>query len=84
MSGLASSASKLILVTGGSGYLGLNLIHLLAKENHRVRVSVRSLNDKKKIEIISNAAKGAKIPLEFVEADLLKADSWDNALKSVE
>jgi len=39
---------------------------------------------KKKIDIISNAAKGTKIPLEFVEADLLKADTWDNALKSVE
>jgi len=84
MSYVTNSVSKLILVTGGGGYLGLNILHLLAKENHKVRVSVRSLNDKKKIEIISNAAKGIKHPLEFVEADLLKADSWENALKGVE
>jgi uncharacterized protein YbjT (DUF2867 family) len=84
MSRPASSVSKVILVTGGGGYLGLNILNLLSKENHKVRVTVRSLNDKKKLEIISNAAKGIKNPIEFVEADLLNPDSWDNAVKGVE
>lgn len=75
---------KLILVTGASGYIALNVIQQLAKLPHRIRATVRNLKDEKKIEIVKNAANGSKHPIEIVAADLLKADTWPSACKGVE
>jgi uncharacterized protein YbjT (DUF2867 family) len=83
MSRPSSTKPKLILITGAGGYLGLNIVNLFAKEAHKLRVSVRNKNDKAKTEIIQNAAKGIKQPIEFVEADLLNAESWNKALEGV-
>ena len=83
MSRPTSTKPKLVLVTGAGGYLGLNIINLLAKEPHKIRVSVRNKNDKSKTDIIQNAAKGIKNPIEFVEADLLNPESWNKALDGV-
>ena len=73
--------SKLVLVTGGGGYLALHVISQFVKEGHRVRTTVRNLNDKSKIDSIENAAKGAKTPVEFFAADLLKPETWADAVK---
>lgn len=75
---------KLILVTGASGFVALNVIQQLAKLPHRLRATVRNLNDDKKVEIVKRAAKGSKHPIEIVSADLLNADSWSQACKGVE
>lgn len=79
-----TSGEKLILVTGASGYLALNVINQLAKEPHKIRATVRNVNDKKKIEIIQNAAKGSKHPIEIVNADLLKPETWQKVCSGVE
>lgn len=79
-----SSQEKLILVTGASGYIALNVIQQLAKLPHRIRATVRNLNDEKKINIVKNAANGSKHQIEIVAADLLKAETWSDACKGVE
>jgi len=61
--------------------LGLHVIHQFVKEGHKVRTTVRNLNDKTKIDSIKNAAKDSKNPIEFFEADLLKAETWADPVK---
>ena len=84
MSRASSAVPKQLLVTGAGGYVGLNVIKLLAKEPHKIRASVRNVDDKKKTGPIEKAAAGSKFPVEFVAADLLKPDSWGVAVKGVE
>ena len=84
MSRVSSAASKTVLVTGAGGYIGLNVIHLLAKEPHKIRAAVRNADDSKKVDPIKKAATGSKFPIEFVSADLLKPETWSDAVKGVE
>ena len=75
---------KLILVTGASGYLAANLIKLLLSKNYKVRGTVRSLKDPKKHEALYTLVPSKKQNLTLVEADLLNAESWDEAVKGVD
>ena len=60
--------------------MALHVIHQFVKEGHKVRTTVRNLNDASRIESIKNAAKDAKNPIQFFEADLLKPETWKNAV----
>lgn len=80
MTNSATAAS--ILVTGGSGYLGLQCVLQLLQEGYRVKTTIRSLS--KKDEII-NSLKAGGISnfdkLSFIEADLTKDDNWAVAMR---
>ena len=70
-----------VLVTGGSGYIGLHCISLLLKEGYAVRTSLRSMKRKKEIqEALSGLIKNNE-RLEFCELDLMRDDGWDAAVK---
>ena len=70
-----------VLVTGGSGYIGLHCISLLLKEGYAVRTSLRSIKRKKEIqEALSGSIKNNEI-LEFCELDLMRDEGWDAAVK---
>tara|TARA_B100001769_G_scaffold55698_1_gene40467 strand:+ start:500 stop:1507 length:1008 start_codon:yes stop_codon:yes gene_type:complete len=70
-----------VLVTGGSGYIGLHCISLLLKEGYAVRTSLRSMKRKKEIqEALSDSIKNNE-RLEFCELDLMRDDGWDAAVK---
>ena len=70
-----------VLVTGGSGYIGLHCISLLLKEGYAVRTSLRSMKRKKEIqEALSGSIKNNE-RLEFCELDLMRDDGWDAAVK---
>ena len=70
-----------VLVTGGSGYIGLHCISLLLKEGYAVRTSLRSMKRKKEIqEALSGLIKNNE-RLEFCELDLMRDDGWDEAVK---
>ena len=70
-----------VLVTGGSGYIGLHCISLLLKEGYAVRTSLRSIKRKKEIqEALSDSIKNNE-RLEFCELDLMRDDGWDAAVK---
>ena len=72
----AQNAPKMILVTGGSGYLALHILEQLSKEGHKLRTTVRDLNETLKIEAINRATKASKWPIEIILADLNEPETW--------
>ena len=59
----------LVVVTGANGHIGNNLCRQLLEEGYTVRGTVRSLD------------KAPDLDMDFVEADVLEKQCWDNVLK---
>ena len=59
----------LVVVTGANGHIGNNLCRQLLEHGYNVRGTVRSLD------------KAPTLDMEFVEADVLVAEDWDNVLQ---
>ena len=72
---------ELILVTGASGYLASHIVKQLLELGCRVRGTVRSLKDEKKVAPLRKLVENPKHDLELVEADLLNESSWLEAVK---
>ena len=70
---------KKYLVTGASGYIAMHVIDQLLQEGHSVRGTIRSLNDKEKVDGLKKLG-----PVELVEANLDDAESWKRAVKGVD
>src|SRR6476661_7698297 len=66
---------QLVLVTGGSGFIGAHCIRRLHEDGYRVRTTVRSLA--REAEVRQMAGEG---PLEFAEADLTDDAGWAEAV----
>jgi Nucleoside-diphosphate-sugar epimerases len=70
-----------VLVTGGSGFLGMRIIAQLLQKGYNVHTTVRSLES---VERIGNALKSNGIPsenLSFFEAELTNDTNWEDAMK---
>src|SRR4051794_22871355 len=65
----------LVLVTGGSGFIGAHCIRRLHEDGHRVRTTVRSLS--REAEVRAMVGDG---PLEVVAADLTADAGWAEAV----
>jgi dihydroflavonol-4-reductase len=80
------SDKPLVLVTGGTGFLGAWVIVHLFRQGYNVRTTVRSLS---RADGIKDQLRQAKISedqissLQVVQADLLKDDGWSEAMKDV-
>jgi nucleoside-diphosphate-sugar epimerase len=77
-----SEKTQLVLVTGGTGFVGVHAILQLLQKGYRVKTTIRSL--KKEQEVISMLKTGGITSfdeLEFIAADLTKDDHWDEAVK---
>jgi dihydroflavonol-4-reductase len=78
-----SSGEELVLVTGGSGFVGIHIIVKLLEQGFTVRTTLRSL---KKKQQITDALRRANIAsfekLSFIEAELGKDDNWNQAVKN--
>lgn len=74
--------NKKVLVTGGTGFLGMHIILQLLQRGYEVRTTIRSINSKSQVTetLISNGINALE-NLEFVEADLSKDEHWDAAVK---
>ena len=73
--------SKLVVVTGGTGFIASNIIAQLLQQNYRVRATMRSLTKTKLVlEMLNNAGITDFSNLEFVEANLNSDDNWQNVM----
>lgn len=77
--------NKTVLVTGGSGFVGVHTILQLLQSGYTVRTTLRSLSKK---EGVINALEEAGITdfsgLSFIETDLADDEGWDEAVKNCE
>lgn len=65
------------MVTGVSGYLAAHVVKLLQDEGYKVRGTVRNLQDEAKVKPLKELCPDAAHPIELVEADLLKEETWE-------
>ena len=71
-----------VLVTGGTGFVGIHTIIQLLKKDYKVKTTIRSLNKKAEvIEMLKKSSITSFDNLTFVKADLTKEDNWDEAIK---
>ncbi|XP_073255580.1 uncharacterized protein [Porites lutea] len=72
-----------VLVTGASGYLAMHVVkQLVDSGEYIVRGTVRSLANETKVKPLKElSSENDKYPLELVEADLTKKETWVEAVK---
>ncbi len=76
-----------VLVTGGTGFVGVHCILQLMQKGYKVKTTLRSMN--RRSEVIGMLKEGCitspdsyrDTNLQFIEADLTKDDNWDKAVK---
>lgn len=76
-------SKETVLVTGGTGFVGIHTILQLLQQGYTVKTTIRSLPKK---EIIINALQASGLTdltnLSFFEADLTEDAGWDEAIKN--
>lgn len=76
---------SVVLVTGGSGFIGSHCILQLLATGHRVRTTVRSLKREAEVRgLLKQAGADAGERLAFVEADLERDAGWKEAVAGCE
>ncbi|KAF2103634.1 nucleoside-diphosphate-sugar epimerase [Rhizodiscina lignyota] len=79
---MASNGKELVLVTGGSGFLGVHCILKCLSANYRVRTTIRTLPREKDVRDMLTAGNATNLEdVTFIEADLAKDDGWNEAVK---
>ncbi|CAM4416552.1 Nucleoside-diphosphate-sugar epimerase [Pedobacter westerhofensis] len=77
-----TNTDKLVLVTGGSGFVGGHCIARLLQKGYNVRTTLRSLEGKGKITAALTANGITSFDnLSFMEAELTKDDNWEEVMK---
>lgn len=73
---------ELVLVTGGSGFIGAHTIVQLIKSGARVRATLRTPSREGEVrDMIAAGGVQAGDSLSFVKADLMSDDGWSDAAK---
>ncbi|WNJ19843.1 NAD-dependent epimerase/dehydratase family protein [Pontibacter sp. G13] len=73
-----------ILVTGATGYVASWIVAMLLEQGHQVRGTVRNKAKTEKYQHLLDKAAQTSGTLEIFEADLLKANSFDDATHGCE
>lgn len=73
---------RLVLVTGGSGFLGAHCVLQLLQQGYRVRSTIRNMNREAEVrEMIKNGGAPSLENLSFMKADLSKDENWEAAVR---
>ncbi|MBE9583301.1 aldehyde reductase [Mucilaginibacter sp. JRF] len=71
-----------VLVTGGTGFVGMQIISQLLQKGYRVRTTIRNLKSKDKLIDTLRVNNIANLDyLSFTEAELTTDDNWAEAMK---
>jgi len=74
--------SVLVLVTGGTGFVGSHCILQLLKAGYAVRTTLRSFSRKQEIlDMMAHGGAESVEDLSFIEADLLQDANWNEAVQ---
>lgn len=75
-------SNETVLVTGGSGFIGMRCIMQLAEAGYTVRTTVRSLTREAEVrETLKRAGSDLGDALSFIAADLLRDEGWAEAVE---
>ena len=78
-----SNHNKLVLVTGGTGFVGIHCILQLLQQGYRVRTTIRSLSKKDEvINMLKNGGITSFENLSFIPTDLSNDDNWNKATEN--
>lgn len=78
------TSNKLVLITGGSGFLGSHCLVAALNAGYRVRTTVRSLkrsDDVRDMVRAGGVSEDRIKQLQFCEADLTRDDGWEDACR---
>uniref|UniRef100_A0A914D8C6 NAD-dependent epimerase/dehydratase domain-containing protein n=1 Tax=Acrobeloides nanus TaxID=290746 RepID=A0A914D8C6_9BILA len=76
---MANVKNSKILINGATGYVGAHCVKQALLDGYKVRAAVRSVKNEQKLKPLKDLAHASE-RLEFVEADLLKPDTWESAV----
>jgi nucleoside-diphosphate-sugar epimerase len=77
-----SNKDKIVLVTGGSGFVGIHCILQLLEQDYTVKTTLRSMNRQEEVKNMLRVGGIFSFEnLSFIETNLSKDDNWSEAVK---
>jgi len=76
--------SNIILVTGGTGYVGSWIVKKLLHKGYKIRLAVRNKSNTSRYSFLTDMVASSPGSIEIWEADLLKEGSYDKAAEGAD